>query len=569
MACETFVIVVDTPSIKNYVFGTDPLNEVRGSSAWLDQLNRSEMEQCLHKHLGKGHVERVYANGGSAQFLIHGCERANVGAACASMVQHIREQTAGEVGVVYGIAPLSDESTYSDAVRIAHFQLRGQREFATCQRSAALIPIIEECHSASHLPASHDDENRFSQASYEKRQHGSDARRHGLWAQWMKHLAAHRQSWPSDEYWNKLRCESLTDIGDYSLWSDYIGLIYADGNDMGKIIKTLDLPETYRQFSRIVDESIQEACFTALNQVSESEIDNVQQALKSKKSFKSLPADILLLGGDDLLVALPADRALDFALKATETFQHLTQEKINALKNKKVQEFFHEKLDDEGFTISCGVAIAKSNYPFYLLLDLAEELLKSAKKKDNHYLYTEADGRSRIDFHVVAGANSYALPQVREETYLTKVDAPAPRTLRPLSCRQLKQLRKNVQNLQKAGSRTANCMNFKKLHCSPTGFKRPCAFRRFLRDVSMDKINLSDVLCGNQLPACAQKDTVLIFHGSQRTANVCYVSQTWWMHPVYFQGRKEFCPCNLNVWTCVTTLFGRGVGTSAAVTSPQ
>ena len=24
MACETFVVVIDTPSIKNYVFGTDP-----------------------------------------------------------------------------------------------------------------------------------------------------------------------------------------------------------------------------------------------------------------------------------------------------------------------------------------------------------------------------------------------------------------------------------------------------------------------------------------------------------------------------------------------------------------
>ena len=153
------------------------------------------------------------------------------------------------------------------------------------------------------------------------------------------------------------------------------------------------------------------------------------------------------------MVALPAERALDFALKATETFQQLTQEKINTLEDEKTREFFRGQLGDQGFTISCGVAIAKSNYPFYLLLHLAEELLKSAKKKDNHYSYAEADGISRIDFHVVAGANSYALTQVREETYLTKVDVPDPnpRTLRPLSCRQLKQLRKNVQNLQEAG----------------------------------------------------------------------------------------------------------------------
>ncbi len=453
MTGETFVIVIDTPSIKNYVFGTDTLNEIRGASAKLDQLNQSGMEQRLCRYLGAKHVERIYANGGSAQFLTHGCEEDSVRAACTDMVRHIREQTGGEVGVVYGIAPLKEETSYPAAVQMAHFQLRGQREFATYYRSAALIPMMKECKSASHLPAVHIgvDGDILSQASYEKRQHGSDARRHGLWAQWMKHLKVELQFWPSDKYWDKLRCDDLTDIGDSSSWSGYIGLVYADGNAMGKIIKALDSSETYRQFSRIVDESIREACFTALNQVSKSEVNNVGEALKNGESFESLPADILLLGGDDLLVALPADRALDFALKATETFQALTQKKIANLEDKKTREFFCRELGDQGFTISCGVAIAKSNYPFYLLLDLAEELLKSAKRKDSHYSHPGGHGLSRIDFHVVAGANSYALKQVREETYRVGEGICTPRTLRPLSCPQLQKLRLSVQKLRDAG----------------------------------------------------------------------------------------------------------------------
>ena len=454
MASETFVIVIDTPSIKNYVFGTDPLNEVRGASARLDILNRFEMEQCLADHLGKKRVDCIYANGGSAQFLIHKSEKIDVKAACKGMVQRIREQTDGEVGVVYGIAPLEDNASYTETVQMAHFQLRCQREFATSQRSTALIPLMMKCESASHLPAAcidNKDGNILSHASYEKRQHGSDARQHGLWKQWMEHLKKQGQSWPSDEYWDKLRCESLTDIGNCSSWDGYIGLVYADGNGMGKIIKALDSPETYRQFSKIVDKSIRGACFTALTQVSEREINNVQEALKNQKLFKSLPADILLLGGDDLLVALPADRVLDFAQQATETFQRLTQEKINDLENEKTREFFYKQLGNEGFTISCGVAIAKSNYPFYLLLDLAENLLKNAKRKDSLYLHSKSDGLSRIDFHVVAGANSYALTQVREETYLAKAGATDPRTLRPLSCQQLEQLRENVQMLREAG----------------------------------------------------------------------------------------------------------------------
>ena len=69
MACDTFVIVIDTPSVKNYVFGTDPLNEIRGASARLDTLNQSEMEKCLADQLGVGHVECIYANGGSGTVL--------------------------------------------------------------------------------------------------------------------------------------------------------------------------------------------------------------------------------------------------------------------------------------------------------------------------------------------------------------------------------------------------------------------------------------------------------------------------------------------------------------------
>ena len=456
MACETFVVVVDTPSIKNYVFGTDTLNEIRGASARLDQLNRTEMEQCLSDHLGEEHVKKIYANGGSAQFLIHKRDETTVKQACTHMVRYIREQTGGEVGIVYGVAPLKEKTLYPEALRMAHFQLRGQREFATCYRSAALIPIMKECESASHLPAhtevpTPEGINLLSKASAEKRQHGSDARQHGVWAQWMKHLADNAQSWPSDEYWDKLRCESLTEIGVSSRWPGYIGIVYADGNAMGKIIKALNLSETYHEFSRIVDKSIREACFMALNQVCESEVDDVQTALKNQQGFQSLPADILLLGGDDLLVALPADRALDFALKATETFEKLTREKIDALENKKVKEFFSKRLGDQGFTISCGVAIAKSNYPFYLLLDLAGDLLKNAKRKDSHYSHPEEHGISRIDFHVVAGANSHALAQVREETYLAKTGAPDPRTLRPLSCPQLKQLRESIEKLQNGG----------------------------------------------------------------------------------------------------------------------
>ena len=455
MSRESFVVVIDIPAIKKYVFGTDSLNEIRGASARLSQLNQETMEQRLCESLGQTHVEQIYANGGTAQFLAHGCDARAVKTACDGMVRHIREQTGGEVRVVYGIASLENGTSYPDAVRTAHFHMRCQREFATSYRSPSLMPAVMECESAPHLPAAHiqsdgtDDVTVLSRASYQKDQQGRGTRHYGLWSGWMQHLND-TGPWPAEEHWNTLRCRSLTDIGNQSSWPSYIGIVYADGNSMGKVVQKLDQPERLRQFSSIVDKSIRKACFTALSDIAEFQVAKVRENLEHHNSFESLAADILLLGGDDLLVAVPANHALNFALQVAVLFERLTRDKIANLEDEETRQFFRNLLGDNGFTISCGVAIVKSSYPFYLSLELAEQLLRNAKRRERHYPLPASHGEARIDFHVVAGANSYALEQVRNDTYQAD-SADAPRTLRPLSCSQVAALRTSVNELRNAG----------------------------------------------------------------------------------------------------------------------
>ena len=442
MSSESFVIVVDMPSIKKYVFGTDPLNEIRGASARLDWLNRSEMERCLREYPDMGRVEKIYANGGSAQFLVHGSDNTTIKAACESMTRYIREQTGGEIGIVYGIAPLEGEVFYPEAARMAHFQLRCQREFATYHRSASLIPIMMGCESAPDLPASRisRDGDILSKSSYEKAKEGRDTRHNGLWNEWMQHLAD-TGLWLAKAHWQELRCQRTTEIGARSSWEGYLGVVYADGNAMGKFVQAIDQRETFRQFSRIVDESIREACFSSLNEVLKSEINKVREVVEQRGHPEPLPADILLLGGDDLLVAVPADRALDFAMRVTDAFESLTKAKIADL-----PDAVRDQFGSEGFTISSGVAVARSNYPFYLALDLAEQLLKNAKRQDSYTGHGGEQTPARIDFHVVTGSNSYALKQVREDTYGVLTEAR--RTLRPLSCSQLETLRTSIKELR-------------------------------------------------------------------------------------------------------------------------
>ena len=456
MSHLSFVVLIDVQSIKKFVFGTDALSEVRGASALLDWLNQEEMERCLCEHPGmdQAQVETVYANGGSAQFLVHGGDEPTIRAACTALTKHVREQTGGEVRIVHGVAPFQDGAEYRKAMDMAHFQLRGQREFASGHFSTALMPAVMECQSASHLPAEHGlDEGSgpemLSAASYHKRQFGRSALEHdrgrGPWSGWMRHLAA-GGPWPKRDHSHHLRCQSITDIGARSDWRNYVGVVYADGNAMGQVVQAIEGPETSRQFSAIVDESIRQACFTALSEVCRNEIESVREAVKRDSDVNPLPADILLLGGDDLLVALPADRALDFTMRIADLFEHFTRERVAKLQDPEVREFFHAQLgSDTGFTISCGVAVVKSTYPFYLARDLAEQLMDNAKQAGSRLDGTNPDS-ARIDFHVVTGANSHVLDQVRRDDY--RVDTRAARTLRPLSRDQLKALQVSVQKLR-------------------------------------------------------------------------------------------------------------------------
>jgi hypothetical protein len=95
--------------------------------------------------------------------------------------------------------------------------------------------------------------------------------------------------------------------------------------------------------------------------------------------------------------------------------------------------------------------MAPSTYPFYLLEELAEDLLKSAKttgSAEQRRQQAKKNGRagSYIDFHLVTGASSHDIATVREEDYLVQTDYS--RTLRPYPRDRLETLQQAVSLLQ-------------------------------------------------------------------------------------------------------------------------
>ncbi len=285
----------------------------------------------------------------------------------------------------------------------------------------------------------------------------------GGWSIWPR-----GRIWVEPKQWDRLRCKTLAHIPKASGRKGEIALVYADGNAMGKRIRQLRSPEAFRYFARVVDDSIHEACFAALESVCRKEIENIvnwvdrttrksqadategEDSANADRSRPMLHADILLLGGDDLLVVLPAEQGLAFARLVAENFRELTAQKMSSLPDPSLQEAFGDEHWREGFTVSCGVAFAKGDYPVYLLLNLAEELLRSAKTAGS----AEVNGTRGqkpaitwgIDFHKVTSANTHALSYVRKKVYY--VDSPLPRTLRPLDSQGMERLKKAAERLK-------------------------------------------------------------------------------------------------------------------------
>ena len=451
-----YLIVLDTPGIKQFVFGTDTLAEVRGASALLDRLNRQDTERELRKHLGEGACETVFANGGTGQFIVEAPDHTHVQEALDQLAAYYRKETGGEMWPLAGVAEWPEALDYLSAVRAAFEHLRLQRNWGFRRPTIPTFPLVQECQSTSHLPAAPGvyywggEKLLLSQASRLKRKESKETRRGILWSGWMdfldESLGSKGQFYESA---TTLRPEMVEDIGESAQRRGYIGLVYADGNAMGRLVQELNSPEVCRAFSELVDGSVRDACYEALSEVCAAEIQAARAALEAGDKPQPLPADILLLGGDDLLVLLPAERALDFALKATAAFERLTRERQAKLPEAARRFFAERGLADRGLTISCGVTIGPARYPFYLLLDLAEELMRSAKRggsedpqKTNYW------APSYIDFHQLAGSVSQDLPLIRQEDYRT--DSDHPRTLRPYRRDHLEQLRQAALRLQQA-----------------------------------------------------------------------------------------------------------------------
>jgi CRISPR-associated protein Cmr2 len=192
---------------------------------------------------------------------------------------------------------------------------------------------------------------------------------------------------------------SLREIGAASRPEGFVAYIYADGNNLGGYIqKLIKTPEAYQQFSNDVSHATKCAVYRAIAQ--HLEVFRYVPDARSNRVRKGVPVwihpfEILTIGGDDVLLIVPADSALAIAKTISEEFERELLHQNSGYQASQVynSDQVHRYRDPDAskrpagaesqcqLSMSAGVLITAENTPIYYADRLVSQLLKSAKRK--------------------------------------------------------------------------------------------------------------------------------------------------------------------------------------------
>ena len=163
-----------------------------------------------------------------------------------------------------------------------------------------------------------------------------------------------------------LEKEIAYNISDITDRNDWIAVIHADGNGLGKVVQAVGKQkDVFKEFSQKLDLATKEAANHAFIVV-----------FNKFKDKRIIPIRPVVLSGDDMTVIIRGDLAIDYAKAFISAFEENTKEHLGVILRE--QQVFAE--DKDYLTACAGIAFIKSSYPFYYGYQLAEDLCGEAKK---------------------------------------------------------------------------------------------------------------------------------------------------------------------------------------------
>lgn len=403
------LILFEVGGIQKYVFESNRLRDIRGASALLDEVNREMVPSLLGKEQFKS-ATLIRSIGGVSLIGIKEADADQRKALLDELEQQINGLFARHAPGVALYSGRSDglRGSVDDELSQLTYQTslkQGQQPEQDSQ-TALLSPMVHFCKSCGLRPVQHesrviDSYELICRVCYTKHAHGQMAREGRLSlgplgrfkgyvrdkAGWQEHLGAWREIIPDD----------LDAIGAHS--NGEIGMILADGNRLGVLLRRMSSFANYQRFAKELGDEVQTAVFDVL--------ENYKPQVNSAGQT-CLPWEIILLGGDDVLIVTAAHIVFDVATAIMEGVEKRTASVIN---NANLLPFEGSSEDERThIDMAAGVAVAPAHFPVIALHSLVGALEKKAKKK----AYELKDKQvSTIDFHRITADGNTALEQAR------------------------------------------------------------------------------------------------------------------------------------------------------------
>jgi CRISPR-associated protein Cmr2 len=445
--------------IKNYVFESARLPEIRGASGLLDRINLEDLPQLWEIGINCADC-LIYANGGEAlgfaptkkaAWLADEIERIYMHETLVAQsvavyqlftLQQLKyglfeekrlstdllkqllgydpaaKPTFGQLVTKLNLAKYHRRDSNTDDISprrmrgIAHFEtFPFARRCSSCELRAAMVNAKVSDDESEDLPLCEPCARKRIFGMWTKGE-DSDARwwfdtefvwqpsREEVksWAtrflkdlknkpEWWEKYAVDKQNRPLPKD-HKIRvARDVNEIAECSHPTGFIGVIYADGNNMGQLLERLKTPADYATFAKDVFDANKNAVFRALAE----NLKTVEYERNPGDKFQMHPFEILSIGGDDLLLIVPADQALKIACDVSESVEEELQNKeLFKLDQEYTPDSVHRcqtGIEKESTTpqskvgFSAGVVLADAHTPIFYLESLANQLLKGAKAR--------------------------------------------------------------------------------------------------------------------------------------------------------------------------------------------
>lgn len=494
-----YLLLLDTDKIKDYVFSSSKLKEIRGASILLEYLNIYLTPVVIEKTLKDKYDNRsieelyhvIYLDGGSGKVEFKSREDAIF---CGERVKELYKTISKTASITWAVVSVEHEDEYLQSVSYGEHLLRIKKQDGPEPGHTISQGIISRCkHCGSGYHENHkksfnatmlkfselfseDFSNSFQEfykslfkktydnqirskldqdvcfSCFTKRMFSMDSARELLKGN-IDELPIHtyiNQLYNGEVSWPK----QLSTISNVAV-DGYIAFLYFDGNSMNKKLRLLKDRSEFILFSQNLRRNIRKSLVETIYDIYPSEDLNLSKnedeydLMDKLQLEKVLPLDIIMMAGDDLIIVLPADKALAFVSSYQQKF---------AMKN------------NEELTMSAGISITKSTFPIKYIIPFTEQLLKSAKKK-NYELYRDNirnwKDLSTLDYMLVKSISNPDLEQIRSEQFTKREEqSDYYMYVRPLTWSQWSEMSSTIIEMKKAKEAfpKSKMKNFYNLH---------------------------------------------------------------------------------------------------------